>query len=441
MSKSVIIIGGGMAGLASAVFLCKEGYDVKLFESAPKFGGRTYSFYDKDKDIYVDNGQHILAGLYENTFEYLKLIGTYDSLIFPGSLRLYFCDKSKNSFDLKCGSLPGVLGLITGIFKFKKFNFNDKIKFLNVRKLLKDKFSGEDVLKMNAEELLDKIQQTKNLKMYFWYPLIYAAFNTTAQNVSADLFLKLVKKGTELKKNMSIILSAKNLNELFIDGAVSYLKNKSADIYLSSGIKKINLDADCVGSVETEDGKILNADYYICAVPNYSIKKLFANEDYSKYFCDVEKLKLSSIVSVHLFFKDDLKLDTDNKMIGFTDSVIQWAFIRSSKHICIVISGADYIDGNLTEKDNDEIYRICVNDLKSCLNGFDEDNILDYKVIKEKRATFLPETGSEKYRLNQKSEIKNLYIAGDWTDTGFPSTIEGAVKSAKICSELILKKK
>jgi squalene-associated FAD-dependent desaturase len=440
MSKSVIIIGGGLAGLASAVFLGKEGYDVSLFESAPKLGGRTYSFYDKEKEIYVDNGQHILAGWYENTFEYLKIIGTCGKLVFPESLRLFFCDKSKNNFELKCGNLPGVSGLITGIFNFRKFTFDDRIKFLNVRKLLNGKIFPDDVLKnINAGELLDKIKQTKNLKEFFWNPLIYAAFNTLAENVSADLFVKLIKKGTELKKNMSIILSDMNLNELFIDEAVKYLENKSAGINLSTGIKKINLDTDCVSSIETEDGKTFSADYYVCAVPNYSIKKLFENKDFKKYFCDVDKLKPSSIVSVHLFFKEELKLNTDERMIGFTDTIIQWAFIRSRKHICIVISGADFLEGNLTEKDNDEIFKICVDDLKSCLNGIDENNISDYKVIKEKRATFLPEVGSEKYRLNQKSNIKNLYIAGDWTDTGYPSTIEGAIKSAKICSDLIFK--
>ncbi|MCX6166122.1 MAG: oleate hydratase, partial [Ignavibacteriae bacterium] len=113
-----IIIGGGLAGLASAVFLSKKGFDVSVYESAPKWGGRTYSYYDNGKGIYIDNGQHILAGWYENTFKYLKIIGTYDKFNFKNELSLMYCDREKNTYKFKCGNLPGVYSLLWGIFKF-----------------------------------------------------------------------------------------------------------------------------------------------------------------------------------------------------------------------------------------------------------------------------------------------------------------------------------
>jgi hydroxysqualene dehydroxylase len=442
MGKSVIIIGGGLAGLASAVFLCNKGFDVSVYESSPKWGGKTYSFYDKEKGIYIDNGQHILAGWYENTFEYLKIIGTYDKLKFKNELSLMYCDNRKKTYRFKCGNLPGEYSLLWGIFRFIGFNFIDKLKFLKVRKIIGNKKYSEDYLKsINAERLLNDLGQTENLQKFFWYPLILASFNTLPENVSADLFVKLIKKGTEFKKNMSIILSDANLNDLFINSAIDYLNSNSVKINLNSPVTKINIENNCIKSIEMEDGKTLKSEYYISTVPYYTFKKLFENDKYSQYFCNIEKLKSSTIISVHLFFKEDLYFDIQNNVFGLVDSVVQWIFVKNKRYLCLVISGADFIENNLTEKDNNEIVKICLNDLKSCLGGFDEKNILDYKVIKEKRATFITEVGSENFRIKQKSDINNLYIGGDWTDTGYPATIEGAIKSAKICTDLILNNK
>jgi squalene-associated FAD-dependent desaturase len=438
MEKSVIILGGGLAGLASAVFLSGKGFHVSVYESAPKWGGRTYSYFDKEKNIFVDNGVHVLAGFYENTFEYMKLIGTYDKLDIKKNLELILCDKNKNVFRLKCGNLPGVFSLLSGIFKFKGFTFKDKIRFLKVRKLTNKGYLDNAALEsISAAQLLDNLGQTDNLKKFFWNPLIYASFNTTPENVSADLLAKLIIKGTENKKNMSIILGKDNLNGLFVDNALNYLKNKSVILNNNLGGNKINLKGNYIESVELDNGNTVSADYYVCAVPFFNFEKLFSSEFYVKYFNNSINLKTSTIISVHLFFNKEINLEINNDMIGLLDTTVQWVFINNKKHISLVISGADFIENNLTEKTNEEIYKICMEDLKSCLTGFDENNISDFKVIKEKRATFLPEVGSEKHRFNQKCNIENLFIAGDWTDTGLPSTIEGAVKSARICTDLI----
>lgn len=441
MGKSVIIIGGGIAGLASAVFLSRNGFDAKIFESAPKWGGRTYSYYDIGKKKYIDNGQHILAGWYYNTFEYLKIIGTYEKLILNDTLELTFSNPQKEIHNFKCGKLPGVYGLLTGIFRFNAFNLGDKLKFLKIRKVLNEKKYKEDYLiSVNAETLLNELEQTDNLKKYFWYPLILASFNTVPENVCADLFVKLLKKGTELKKNMSIILSDVNLNELFINRAVEYLFNNNVGMFLSSSVKKINIEGNIVKSIETENGNTVYSDYYICTVPFYNYEKLFEKNIFSQYFCNTGKLKSSSIVSVHLFLDRDLNFPFKVKMLGLIDSVAQWIFVKDKKHLCIVISASDYIENNLTEKNSEEIFKICLKDLSKCLDKFDSKNVIDYKVVKEKRATFLPEVGSEKFRLNQETNIDNLFIGGDWTCTGYPATIEGAIKSAKICSDLMMKK-
>lgn len=122
-------------------------------------------------------------------------------------------------------------------------------------------------------------------------------------------------------------------------------------------------------------------------------------------------------------------------MAGLTGTTVQWIFKKSDNHLSLVISGADNL--GLREKSNGDIFEIVLNDLKKTIRGFNEADLSNYKIIKEKRATFIPDKESIKYRPKQKTYLSNFFIAGDWTDTGLPATIESAITSAKICSEEI----
>jgi hydroxysqualene dehydroxylase len=142
LSKSVSVIGGGIAGLTAAVMLAEKGFKVTLIESSPKFGGRAYSFFDKATGLLLDNGQHILASWYNDTFEFLKLIGTYDKLSFQKQLEVEFRDKNGNSYSLKASKLPPPLHLAGGIMGYKALEMKDKLAIVRlVNKLKKNKFT------------------------------------------------------------------------------------------------------------------------------------------------------------------------------------------------------------------------------------------------------------------------------------------------------------
>ena len=128
--------------------------------------------------------------------------------------------------------------------------------------------------------------------------------------------------------------------------------------------------------------------------------------------------------------------DNSFGMTGLIGTNVQWIFKRSDLHLSLVISNADEL--GISDLSSDEIYKLCLKDLSSALNGFEETMISDHKVIKEKRATFIPDKESCKYRPGQITESANFFTAGDWTDTKLPSTIEGAVLSARICAEKII---
>ena len=437
--KTVTIIGAGIAGLSSAVFLNEKGFKVTLLESSPKAGGRAYSFYDPERKMFFDNGQHILAGWYENTFEYLKLTDSYKLLDFQKTLEVNFINTKREIFKLKCTEDEPPMNLVKGLLKFKALNIIDKIYLKNINKILNGD-ENEFRIYSNTAELLKGIKQTGNLIKYFWEPLILAVFNTIPEKVGTSLFVNVMKTGFEQGKDSNLVIPSVDLNTLLVKNTLKYFEEKGVMFKTGCNISSIDI-TDKVNFIVTESGEKIVSDFYITAVPFFTFKKLFDEKIYSVNNFESDKLRSSAIVSVHIFLNEDIPeaIIPDNSlgMTGLVGTTVQWIFLRNRRHISLVISGAD--ETGITDKTPEEIFEICQRDLNISIKDFDRLEISGYKVIKEKRATFIPDRDSENYRPDQKTIYSNLFIAGDWTDTGLPSTIESAVKSAKIISEIISK--
>lgn len=438
--KSVTIIGGGIAGLSAAVFLNEKGLKVKLLEASPKLGGRAYSFFDIEKDQFFDNGQHILAGWYENTFEYLKITGSYNKLSFQKSLEVNFFNTEKEFYKLKCPDLTPPWNLITGMLKFKAFSLQDKFALKNISKL-SDHSENTAVSFKNTGLLLKSLKQTGNLLKYFWEPFILAVFNTKPENVSPEIFLNVMKKGFSAKNSSTLVIPDVNLNELLIDRAVDYFSKNKVDILINCRVEKVVTDEseNKVKYLIIEDGKEIVSDYYISAVPFFGFKNLFDESIYLKNNFKTENMKTSSIVSVHLFVENEITEEilpaNSLGMTGLIGTTVQWLFVRNKKHLSLVISGADEL--KITDLSHDAILDLCLKDLRDTIPGFDKLKVSGHKIIKEKRATFIPDSLNGDLRIKQKTGYSNFFIAGDWTDTGLPATIESAVTSAKKCVSFI----
>lgn len=444
--KSAVIIGGGLAGISAAVFLkerFRDNISITLYEASPKLGGRAYSFFDKERGMHFDNGQHILAGWYKDTFDYLKIIGTYEKLKLQDNLEINYLDKGKNFFALKLPSLPAPYNFLSGLLNFRGFNMKDKLNLLKLKKLLKG--TKESFAGMSAYELLQKYKQGGNIFKFFWNPFILAVFNTSAENVDAGIFLSILKIGFLEGRSSNLVIPDVNLNELLIDNAEAYLGNNGVKIVKGIKIDKVYTNENVVEYALDENGNRISTDYFISAVPFFALGRMFGSCILNKYFPGVNKLKSSAIISVHIFFKKDIPMDVleDNSfgMTGLIDTKAQWIFKRGSKHLSIVISGSDILQGedesSLTSVPPKKVYENVIEELNMCVKGFEDLEIEGYKVIKEKRATFIPDPESVKYRVSHATGIKNLFMAGDWTDTGLPSTIESAIRSGRACAELV----
>jgi squalene-associated FAD-dependent desaturase len=434
MKKTVAIAGGGLAGLSAAVFLAEKGFDIKLFESSPKLGGRAYSFYDRDRKMFFDNGQHLLAGWYENTFDFLKIIGSYKDVKFQKNLEIDFLNTDKQRFKLKSSGYRPPFNLLSALISFQGFSATEKLSVLKLRALMNGKVGGNF---SNAAELLESLGQTGNLMKYFWEPFILAVFNTSAVNVCQDVFLNVINKGFADENGFLLVIPETDLNSLFIDPAEKFLMNKGCEVLKGRRIigGVLNSEDD---HFLTDEGEKIKADFYVSALPYFSFLETF--DGISKINeIRADMLKASSIVSVHFFLKDncDSGFLSGNAlgMTGLIGTKAQWIFRKSERYFSVVISGANEL--GITDLGSNEIADLCIQDIENCCSRFSRDLVKDYKVIKEKRATFIPNKESTKLRPMQKTEMENFFIAGDWTDTGLPSTIEGAILSAKICADHI----
>ena len=136
--------------------------------------------------------------------------------------------------------------------------------------------------------------------------------------------------------------------------------------------------------------------------------------------------------------------DNSFGMTGLIGRTVQWIFKRNPRHLSLVISGSDFIDDgegdSITDAEAIKVYGIAYKDLCQSIKGFNNLPISGFKVIKEKRATFIPDEAGKPGRLSNTTSLDNFYIAGDWTDTGYPATIESAITSGRNCAKLILKK-
>jgi len=431
----VCVIGGGIAGLAAAVFLRNKKFEVTLIESSPRLGGRAYSFFDKNINGYIDNGQHILASWYNSTFEFLKIIGTYDKLKFQKKLEVKFVDLKGNRYHFKCPKLPPPFHLIWGLWTYKALKWKDRSGIVKlVNSVVFDRFSVEELKEMNVLELFELTKQSKRVIEHFWKLFIAAVFNAEPGETSAWLFMQLLKIGFLRKNSSNLVLPESNLNSLYVEAAEKYLIDNKVCTLKGSKIEKLNFDNDKLISIELENNNKLNFDYYISAVPFFEFRDLVGEEIYNRDFGFVDNLISSPIVNVHHVYRSESgEKIFEGDFVGVLGGTSQWIFRVSESatggQVCVVISSArDIID-----KDKEELIELTKKELIQCLPGFKEAEFIYSKVVKEKRATFLPDIKSGRSRPKNITKYENFFVAGDWTDTGYPATLESAVRSAQNC--------
>jgi squalene-associated FAD-dependent desaturase len=460
---NIIIIGGGLSGLSAAVELCARGHRTLVLEQHRHAGGRTYSFIDSATGDSIDNGQHLMMGCYHATRRYMGIIGTEYLTLLQPSLRIEFLHPSKSSLCLACPPLQAPLHLLGGLLRFKGVPLKNRLEMLRVTKqLFYTSLSKEQELdKLNVEEWLVKLGQSDLSRKFLWDVITIGALNNHPKNVSA-LMLFRVLRATFLGKReySSLLLPRAGLSDVLVNPAVEFIRRNGGEVLLGTEVSKVHVEDEKIISVSTQDGKEFRAQVFLSAVPWFGFERMLSNSGIrselviktpSREIYDWDRFKPSPIISIQLWFD---RIIMEEEFAALIDTRVHWIFNKSSKtmkplshgagkkqgmeektsqQLSLVISGAQ----EFLEMSKQELIAIAMEDLKRVLPKAKNANIVHSVVIKEKRATFSPSPGLEAMRPLPETTFSNLFLAGDWTNTGLPATIEGAVLSGKKAAELI----
>ncbi|MFH0735281.1 MAG: hydroxysqualene dehydroxylase HpnE [bacterium] len=419
-----LIVGGGLSGLSAAVYLAKEGVKSTIIEASPKLGGKAYSFYSKKINLNIDNGQHLMLGCYNNTLDFIDTISANDKIEIIKKVDIPFISSTGRTFLLKSSSNIYPLNLMSAFYNFELLSIKDKVNF---GFLFFDIMIGKNLSGLSINEWLIKTKQTQNSILVLWEPLVVSIFNCNLESASAEMFKDVLKEMFFSKNGFNFIIPKVPLSDLFSVNAEKYLKNKGNKIILSERVENIVLNEKKLEKIVTNKSIYTNFDKVIFAVPTYSLQPII------KQYKDVSELdnfEYSPIISTFIKIKENI---LEKKYYALTNSPIHWVFNKNN-YISLVTSNAK----DLIDLKDDVIFNIFKNELKKYFPFIEDNDFLDYQIIKEKRATFILNEKLETIRAKFTLENNNVYFAGDWTNTGLPSTIESAIKSGKTTAKTII---
>lgn len=442
-TKRVAVLGGGLAGLSAALRLTDLGFAVTLIEKRPFLGGRAFSFFDSKEQVEVDNGQHVFLGCCTYYIDYLHTIGATDKAYLQDKLRVVVVKDGKRG---TIGSTPwlGRLHLFPSFLRYPHLGILDKLRAiygLASMAVTRRKDGASALDQESAYHWLKRHWQSDTAISALWNLILLPSLNDDVKEASADMAIMLFQAGL-LKgpKQASIGLSSVGLTSLNGDPAFDMLTERGADMALAKTVRSIEVDDGRVTGIVLSDGGRVEADEYVSALPfSVLLDSLPENVAQSPFFSRAAKLDSSPIVGVHLWYDRQIM---DEEFVAFLGSPVQWVFNKSliqktadadGQYVCISLSGAwQFID-----RPKEELAAEFITEMARLFPRAADAQIVRSLVVKEPQATFSSAPGAAEGRLPQATPIQNLFLAGEWTDTGWPSTMEGAVRSGVCAAEAV----
>jgi squalene-associated FAD-dependent desaturase len=447
----VIVIGGGLAGLAAGVALAEAGYQVRLFEQRPFLGGRATSYVLPGGE-HVDNCQHVTLGCCTNLANFYQHVGSVDKIKFFD--RLLFLDPQGRRGEMQAGFLPAPFHMTGSFARFAPLNLSDKLSIARAMfAILRTKGHPRDLDETAAISMLEWLQrqrQTKRAIERFWRVVLVSALDEELDKTDArygiDVFWKaFLSNRTGYRMGVPIV----PLADLY-QGCKQAIEKKGGEVQLRSPVRALRIEDGTITAVKLDNDRQESADAYIFALPHATFAELLPEEirQGDPAFRNLQNLKDAPITGVHFWFDREV---TTEPFITLLDTTTQWVFnktalygssVNSNKgrtatrgqYLQLVISASF----DLLQKPRQEIIDLCLKEIRQVLPAARDANLVKATVIKETIATFSPRPGVDRWRPTQETSIHKLFLAGDWTATNWPATMEGAVRSGYLAAEAVL---
>ncbi|MFA5975050.1 MAG: hydroxysqualene dehydroxylase HpnE [Elusimicrobiota bacterium] len=443
ITKNVLIIGGGFAGLSAATSLAERGFHVTVLEGRQVLGGRAYSFADPKMSDAVDNGQHLFMGCYRETLAFLERIGTRDLLTFQPNLSVDFYGDGGRHARLSCWPLPSPWHLLSGLLRLSTLSWKDRWNLRYLRKALKDGVRNPQGLDdVTVDEWLIRARQSERARRHLWDLLAIAALNEGPSIASAAPFVAVLSQAFfDRRKASRLGLSSVGLSDLYATSSKRFIEAHGGHVKVQSPVAQLVCSNRGVTGVLLRDGRRFQADWVIAAVSAGAFSKLIPEKIKKRepVFQRIENLHFSPIISIHLWFDRPI---SRSLFAGLLDTHIQWFFNKArilrkttsgEGYISLVISGAHCFE----EWPERKLLTLALEELRRLFPEAREAVLMRSLVIQERQATLSPTVGSERLRPEFQSPLPHFLIAGDWTRTGLPATIESACLSGHRCADLV----
>ncbi len=454
--SNVVIIGGGLAGLSCAVTLSDRGLPVFLYESRPRLGGRASSFEDKQTQHLIDNCQHVSMGCCSEFNRFCETVGMASS--FRREKRLNFIGPEAsgssaldgkfkiNSFSAS-SFLPAPLHLLPAFGGLSYLSFSEKIELAQgLKKLARMQIDLAQEPTM-AQWLADQ-GQSQNVITRFWNVVLVSALSESLERISLSHAQKVFVDGfLRDRDGWQVLIPTVPLDQLYGDVIQKRLEKQSAEIQLQTGVDRVQITDGKVNGVILRDGQKISCERVVLAVPHQRILSMLPEsfpglDSLSK----IEEIESAPITSVHLWFDREI---TTLPHAVFVDCLSQWIFNRSrimkdsseeGFYYQVVISASHNLTGTARQgRTLDEIIAEVIEELGRVWPEARNAQLIHSRMVTEHQAVFSVKPGIEHLRPSQKTEVTGLYLAGDWTSTGWPATMEGAVRSGLRAAEFVLK--
>ena len=433
----VIVIGGGFAGLAAGVRLSERGSCVvSLLERRKHLGGRAYSFTDRASGDTVDNGQHLFMKCYLKTREFLETIGTGDYLRFQERFRLDFLHPTLGHTALSFPRLlPPPLNLLTGFMRYTPVNLGDVVRLRRVRTALK----APTPPGLTVNEWLDACKQSPSIRQAFWDPLCISALNQSPHEAPATHLTSVLKLAFFGRSDATLMgYAGVGLSTMYTSAASTFIRRHGGTCHMGDGVGELRVTGNNKIRIRLRSGAILTADAAVCAITPPALARLLP-EGFENLRARLKSFCPSPILSVNLWFKGPI---INRPFVGLLKGRMDWVFNKhmlydgrdraSPGHVTLVASAAD----GLVDQPDERLVDIALKDLYRFLPETRKMPLDHHLVVRERQATFALPTGDSPPP--NHTTAPNLFIAGDWTDTGLPATVESAVESGYRAAALTL---
>jgi len=444
-APTVAVVGGGLAGLAAAVGLCQHGLAVELFEARRRLGGRAGSFRDPPSGELIDHCQHVAMGCCTNLADFCRRLDIADR--FRRQRRLHFIGPAATVHRLAAAPLlPAPLHLLPGLMRLGYLGLADRLRIVRTMRRLAGQADTPRHDNQTIGSWLRRQGESDQATRRFWSVVLVSTLSETLDRASLTAARKVFVDGfLGSRRAYELLVPQLALETIYDELVAGWLTRQNVAVHRGTRVCSIDGNARRAATLVLADGSRRPFDFFVAAVPWRRVRGLFP-EAMLRAMPALERVRHiepAPITAVHLWFDRPLMTLPNAVLVG---RLSQWIFAPGRQpadsagselghYYQIVISGSRELAGC----DRQDLVGRVRDELAAIWPAARRARLLHWRAVTNPAAVFSARPGADRYRPAQATPIRNLMLAGDWTATGWPATMESAVRSGYLAAEAILK--